>query len=382
MAKLFDVDDLILNFDPAAPQARFLVGEARTILMTAEAALPRPVPWPKDSAPSAAPLPDPPAETDDLSSFKGYDAIVVTWTAAEASALASLFTPGYPTASWYEYRHDVNAYTRLVTGAQAPFNSSTPDMARYRYSLGLYFPCRIGSARVLLFKSGLHLDYDGPAIPVFKLMGELAETVAPKQFITTGTGGGIGRDVRLGDVVIAGTVRFDCKAQFAKQPWADASFVPSKLPPGALEALTPPLTAVNAARIPGARSVPQFFSTESDAVVTTDVFAFDDTTDHYGLQGLGRVCDMGDAMVARAMLKFPKIEWYSIRNASDPQIPNPSNNMEEAAQQAAIIYARYGGLTTAASLIATWAIIRAGIAYRMDDASHRPGFKLGRTRDG
>jgi hypothetical protein len=44
----------------------------------------------------------------------------------------------------------------------------------------------------LLFKSGLHLDYDGPQIPVRRLMSEIAQTVEPRIFITTGTGGGIG----------------------------------------------------------------------------------------------------------------------------------------------------------------------------------------------
>jgi purine-nucleoside phosphorylase len=62
----------------------------------------------------------------------------------------------------------------------------------------------------MLFKSGLHLAYDRPATPVRKFMRELADTVKPKTFITTGTGGGIGSDVALGDVVVAGTVRFDC----------------------------------------------------------------------------------------------------------------------------------------------------------------------------
>jgi hypothetical protein len=183
-----DVDDFILNFDPAAPQARFLAGGIGAEVITAETALPRPVPWPAGLAPSGAPLAHQPADTDDLSKFSGYDAVVVTWTAAEASALASLFTPNHPIASWYEYRHKVSAYIPLVTGTRAPFNSAAPDMARYRQSLGLYFPCKIGEARVLLFKSGLHLDYDGPAVPVFKLMGELAQTVAPHLLITTGTG--------------------------------------------------------------------------------------------------------------------------------------------------------------------------------------------------
>jgi hypothetical protein len=298
-----------------------------------------------------------PAETDDLSRFHGYDAVVVTWTAAEASALAALLTPGHPTSTRYEYRHDIATYIPLVTGSQAPFNSRKADMAQYYHSLGLYFPCTIGAARVLLIKSGLHLDYDGTVIPVCRLITEIAQTVAPKLFITTGTGGGIGSDVLLGDLVIAGTARFDCKTQFKAQPWATAAYRTSTLPSGALAAITPALTSVNAARIPNARKVPQIFSAATDAVVSTDSFAFDDSTDHYGLQGLGRACDMGDAMVANALNSIPGVAWYSIRNASDPQIPNSAGNMTKANQEAAPIYARYGGLTTAASIIATWAVI-------------------------
>ena len=174
MSDHFDIGDFILNFDPAAPQARFRAGRLGAELVSAEAALPSAVPWPKGLAPSPAPLASPPPEASDLSQFHGYDAVVVTWTAAEASALASLFTPGFPTSAWYEYRHGISSYIPLVTGAKAPFNDSSAEMKRYYHSLGLYFPCKIGNAKVLLFKSGLHLDYDGPATPVFKLMGELA----------------------------------------------------------------------------------------------------------------------------------------------------------------------------------------------------------------
>lgn len=206
----FDIDNVILNYDPAQPHARFLAAGLEGAFDTAEARLPSVIPWPAGAVPTAAPLDRPPADTDDLSRFAGYDAIVVTWTAAEATALATLFTPGHSTATWYQYRHGVNDYIPLVTGPRAPFNDKAADMARYFHSLGLYFPCKIGNARVLLFKSGLHLAYDGPATPVRKLMCELAGTVKPKVFITTGTGGGIGQDVALGDVVVAGTVRFDC----------------------------------------------------------------------------------------------------------------------------------------------------------------------------
>ncbi|MGA8192359.1 MAG: hypothetical protein WB902_03200 [Acetobacteraceae bacterium] len=353
----FDIDDVILNYDPAQPHARFLAAGLEGAFDTAEARLPSVIPWPAGAVPTAAPLDRPPADTDDLSRFAGYDAIVVTWTAAEATALATLFTPGHPTATWYQYRHGVNDYIPLVTGPRAPFNDKAADMARYFHSLGLYFPCKIGNARVLLFKSGLHLAYDGPATPVRKLMCELAGTVKPKVFITTGTGGGIGQDVALGDVVVAGTVRFDCTTQFKSQPFHDAEYRPSALPAGALAAVTPALTQVNASRIPGARPTPTIWSARHDAIVTTDLFAFDDSTNHYKLQGLGRACDMGDAMVGNAMQAFPHLAWYAIRNASDPQIPDPSGDIRKAAQQAGQIYAKYGALTTAASVIATWAVI-------------------------
>jgi hypothetical protein len=359
VAHPLDVDDIILNFDPANPHARFRAMGLPADIMVANAALPDQVPWPSGAAPTPAPLANTPAESADLSPFKGFDAVAVTWTAAEASAMAALFTPGRPLADWYEYRHNVASYEPMVTGAKAPFNDRSADMGRYYHSLGLYYPCTIRGQRVLLFKSGLHLDYDGPQIPVRRLMSEIAQTVEPRIFITTGTGGGIGANVKLGDVVVAGSVKFDCKAQFKSEPWATASYTPSALPAGALGAMTPALMGVNASRIPGARATPQIFSSPGDAVVTTDVFAFDDSSDYYGLQGLGRACDMGDAMVANALQSFQSLSWYSIRNASDPQIPNPNRDIAEANKEAAVIYARYGGLTTAASLIATWAVIQA-----------------------
>ena len=144
--------------------------------------------------------------------------------------------------------------------------------------------------------------------------------------------------------------------------------------------MTSDLLSVNAALIAGARPTPMVYSSRTDAVVTTDFFAFDDSTNHYGLRGLGQACDMGDAMVANALQSISGLSFYSVRNASDPQIPNPSGNISEASKQAALIYAKYGGLTTAASLIATWAIIQAGgHASRTEESpTISAGFKLGR----
>ena len=113
--------------------------------------------------------------------------------------------------------------------------------------------------------------------------------------------GGVDVDVALGDVVIAARTRFDCVTQFKNKSW----------------------------------------------------------------QGSGaRACDMGDAMVGDALSDFKNLKWFAIRNASDPQISNPSNDIDAAKQQAGEIYAKYGAFTTAASVIATWAVIDAACAGR------------------
>jgi hypothetical protein len=138
------------------------------------------------------------------------------------------------------------------------------------------------------------------------------------------------------------------------------SYQTSALPAGVLAAITPDLTRVNASRIPGARPEPKIWNTgQQDTVVTTDFFAFDDSTDFCKLQGLGRACDMGDAMVGHAMQDCPGVDWYSVRNASDPQIANPDSDIKAANHKAGQIYAEWGAFTAAASAIATWAIVDA-----------------------
>jgi len=375
--------DVRLNYDPAAPQQRFRDAGLEAAFEQPSALLPTVPPWPADAVPQPIALSPAPHPTDDLTRFKGYDAVIVTWTAAEAAALATLMTPAHPVSSWYEYRHNIAAYIPLVTGHNAPFNENTEEMARYYHTLALYFPCTIGNAKVLLVKSGLHLAYDGPATPVKKLMAEIAAAVQPKIFITTGTGGGIGSDVLLGDVIAGGIVRFDCTTQFKDEPWAKAAFHASPLSKAAIDAITPGLLSLNASRIPGARAVPKVWNAPGNAIVTTDCFAFDDSTDYYKLQGLGQVCEMGDAMVASALQGISGLTWHAVRNASDPQIANPNNNIKAADEQAAQIYAKYGGLTTAASVITSWAIVHAAtksapLDLPSDSKPEVQTFKLGR----
>jgi len=64
-------------------------------------------------------------------------------------------------------------------------------------------------------------------------------------------------------------------------------------------------------------------------------------------------------MVGHAMQDCPGVDWYAVRNASDPQIANPDNNIKAADHKAGLIYTEWGAFTTAASAIASWAIIDA-----------------------
>jgi nucleoside phosphorylase len=351
--KPFDLDDTILNYDPETPDARFAVMGFEAATAAFSERLPRPCPGPH-SPPTIMPIDPAPAEDAPLA--KGYDAIVMTWTAAEAAALAALFTPNHLPSTWYEYRHNVASYIPLVTGARAPFNDKTASMTRYYHSLGLYMPCRIGSKKVLLFKSGLHLDYDGPQTPLKKLVTELVDAVEPKVLITTGTAGGIGKDTTLGDVVIGNRVQFDCTTQFKTEPWATAEYSSSPLPAGALKAITPSLLDVNAAFLPN-KPKPKIWHGPTVRIVTTDFFGFDDSTNHYKLEGKGQACEMGDAMVLQALEARPKASCHAIRNASDPQIDNPTGDMTTANHTAGQIYTKYGAYTTAGSVIATWAVL-------------------------
>jgi hypothetical protein len=68
---------------------------------------------------------------------------------------------------------------------------------------------------------------------------------------------------------------------------------------------------------------------------------------------------MGDAMVGRVMQSHPNIKWFAIRNASDPQMPNPNNDIQAGGDAAAEIYSKYGAFTSAASVIATWEVLNA-----------------------
>ena len=325
------------------------------------------VPWPAAQTPKAirsspaldAPLPQ-------------ADALVVTWTSGEARTMGQLFA-GTQLEDWNEYKHNVSSFIPIVTGSQAPFNEDSTENARYYHVLGLYTLVELAGKKIVVVKSGLHPAYDGPHVPMMTLWQQMISEVRPKLVITTGTGGGIGSDVLLGDVVIAKNVRFDATGQFKTQPWAQASYpCTAAVNETKMRALiTTALLTPNGERLMTPRVPSMIYPSAANAnVVTTDVFAFDDSSDYYGLQSKGKCCDMGDAVLGLAMSSWtpPKgvtiPPFVAIRNASDPQIENSAgkSGLSAANKKAEQIYNDYQCITTAGSVIATWATLLAQLS--------------------
>lgn len=285
-----------------------------------------------------------------------FDYLVVTWTVEEAKCLADTLTPGYPSrTAWYGYSHNFTSEYLPLIRRGAP--------ARAANRLGSWFPTVIGGKRVMCFKSELHLSQDGPKLPVAKLWQQLISEVKPKLVITTGTAGGIGAGIELGDVVVARSVKFDCMREFKAQPFHARTYICSA-PNTASLPLAAQLFSANAGHLPPTQRPPAIFAaptaeTPVPEVVTTDFFAFDDTSDTFRLQGLGAAVEMGDAVLGMVIeqLGAAAPRWVAVRNASDPEIDSAGLTEKQAATKAAQIYERFGYWTTIPSAITCWALI-------------------------
>lgn len=308
-----------------------------------------PIPWPKGSEPlAAAGSASPSASSQQLPKA---DVLVITWTAAEAQALADVLTPGHPSSSWQHY-------DRLFASRYAPHLTGRSP-ARQAKCEATYWPTDIGPTRVICVHSNLHLSTDDATLPVRALFGQLIGDVKPKLVITTGTAGGIGADVVEGDVLVANRVRFHCTKRFADQSWASSEYTGGVNPPTYGD-LTP-LFAANAARLlPVATRAPQVWTGKK--VLTTDYFAYDNSENTYGLRTYddqALMVEMDDAVLGLACAEdIPNPpEWLSIRNASDPQIQASVGTLAEQSASAERIYEHYGYWTTVGSAITTWATI-------------------------
>jgi nucleoside phosphorylase len=285
------------------------------------------------------------------------DVLVVTWTVDEGHALSRVLTPGK------DSRNDYQSYTHNFAAIAKKMRKGCPALQAKR--LGAYWTTTVGKKKVVVFKSDSHMSQDGPKLPNIDVWRQIITEVQPKLVITTGTAGGIGKQFEVGDVVVSPIVRFDCKVKFKSQPFrfADYTSAPAS---STFFSEARKLFDANADQLPKDNTrKPKIVKVSTRAlnqsVVTTDFFGFDTSDDHYKLQGLGDVSEMGDAilgLVAHGMAeKAPR--WVAVRNVSDPQISSKGMTLRQQAQFAAQIYKGFGRWSSVCSAIVCWAMIAA-----------------------
>ena len=142
----------------------------------------------------------------------------MTWTVDEAHALSRVLTPGLDSQT------DWLPYTENYAAISADMRAGCPATEYKR--LGLYWTTKIGSRTVTVVKSDSHMSQDGPKLPNQQVWAQMIADTKPQWVISTGTGGGIGADTMVGDVLVSPR----CRAQ--TRGWS-ATVRPS--PPPAVE---------------------------------------------------------------------------------------------------------------------------------------------------
>lgn len=269
------------------------------------------------------------------------DVLVITWTSAEARALADVLTPGTQSTDWCYYKDNYVAYESQLTG-----RSPARDEGR----LGSWASVMVGSKRAVCFKSELHPATDGPSLPTAQLVTQLAGQVKPSLIITTGTAGGAGNGTSLGDVNVAASVHSLFTTRLKDQPWSKAVWATTPVPS---QHMSDAVHLAPQGKVPGETNG---FAVWRGGTVSTDFFAFDTADDHFGLRAYDsdiRAVEMDDAAVAIGSGKA-SVPFASVRNASDPVMPDAS---EASSRKAEDIYREYGYWTTVNSALCTWALI-------------------------
>jgi len=315
----------IIDFDSEAPEGREFVAFSTSTGLSRFTD----IPWPKGLAPQTGPKP----KGTGNGPLPKADVLVVTWTVDEGHALSRVLTPGK------DSRNDYVSYTHNFATIAKKMRKGAPALQAKR--LGAYWTTQM------------------PNIDVWR---QIIEEVRPKLVITTGTAGGIGKQVEVGDVVVSPVVRFDCTSKFKSKPFAQAHYTSSPAKSSKFAAAKG-LFKANSAQLPKDNTRPPKIikvapADLKSAVVTTDLFGFDTSDNHYKLQGLGDVSEMGDAilgLVAKDMGKSAP-RWLAIRNVSDPQI-KAEGTLRQQAQVAATIYKGYGRWSSVCSAITCWASI-------------------------
>jgi nucleoside phosphorylase len=301
--------------------------------------------WPRGLAPT-------PGARPTGESLPSGDALVVTWTVDEGHALSRVLSPGFDSQTDWE------PYTKNFDQIAQKMRAGSP--ARDAGNLGTYWTTGIGGKRVILFKSNSHMSQDGPDLAVALVWKQIIEDVRPQWVITTGTGGGIGPDFEVGDVIVSRFVSFDCKKEFKRLN--GESFACATNAPDAKFGEAQSLFRFNAGSLPpDNQRAPHIVISNSrqTGVLTTDFFGFDNTADTYQLEGKGDLSEMGDAVLGMVCQEMGSgaPSYTIVRNVSDPQIDSSDATLEQQTQLAASIYKAFGRWSSVCSAIVCWSIV-------------------------
>jgi hypothetical protein len=311
------------------------------------------IPWPTGMAPVTARS----AGSRTGGKLPKADVLVVAWTMDEGHATSLVLTPGK------DSQRDYVPYRRNFAKLAKEMRKGCPALELGR--LGTYWRCTIDGKSVVVFKSDSHLSQDGPLAPNLKVWQQILADVEPKLVLTTGTGGGIGKQFEVGDVIVSPVVHFDCirrfKKKFGKEP-------PFHSAPSRTKYLSKAksLFRANSDQLPRDNTrAPRIVRVRPNdvpsSVVTTDFFGFDTSSNYYKLQGQGDLSEMGDAVLGLtcAQMGNSAPRWLAVRNVSDPQIKSTGLTLKQQANMAAQIYKGFGRWSTVCSAIVCWALIAA-----------------------
>lgn len=319
------------------------------------------VPWPDGLAPEPVP------EVPDGDSLPPADVLIVTWTTDEGHALSRVLTPGLDSlppdngAARHARPGFWKPYLKNYEEIAAKMSPRAPARENY-HRLGTYWAATVGERRVTLFKSDSHFSRDGArdllVTPNRTVWEQIIDDCKPAWVITTGTAGGIGASMQVGDVVVSRFLTYDPGgAEPALQQFACGTDAPhrrfdtvSQLFGANSKFL--PSTNTRASKIIRASSAPT-------GVLTTADFEYDDTANTFHLKGKGDVCEMGDAVLGSVCqsLGASAPSYVAVRNVSDPEVDSSD---PDAGKLANYIYEHFGRWSSVCSAIVCWGIV-AGI---------------------
>jgi len=348
-----DLQREIIDFDSEGPEgAAFFAFSTATGLSRFTD-----IPWPKNLAPKT----DNVARKGTAGALPKADVLVVTWTVDEGHALSRVLTPGKDSRNDYiSYRHNFAKISKKMRKGCPALKAGC---------LGAYWTANIAGKKLVVFKSDSHLSQDtkvapktGETLPNEDVWQQIIAEVGPSLVITTGTAGGIGTKCQVGDVVVSPIVRFDCQQWLKGEPFRGAIYRDGTANAKFFKKAQT-LFKANSGQLPPQNTRPPriiLAAQDKAAVLTTDFFGFDTSDNHWKLQSLGTVCEMGDAVLGllRSQTASQIPHWFAVRNVSDPQIKAEGTRKDQG-HVATQIYKGYGRWSSVCSAIVCWALIAA-----------------------